>query len=178
MGRTTGPAFSPHPLILGHAAEQGSVCIPLLRTLGERGLIIRIGRGHLCTNLLPPTVQHRPQLGCFVRLTRTKSARAIYDELTDQANWHEVRSAMTHLGDKPVLVITTRPQPARAADDFVVGGVRWRQAQEALVGISQRSRLIHAETTEHDIQFYRPDQTIAAVSEMVLVVRTNRISPR
>jgi len=77
-------------------------------------------------------------------LTRTRNARAIYDKLTGQANWREVHSAMRQLGDKPVIVITTRPKSGEMSKDSVVGGARWRQAQEALVGISRRSRLILA----------------------------------
>lgn len=42
-------------------------------------------------------------------LTRTKSSRAIYDELAGQWNWLEVRRELRHQGDLPLVVVTTQP---------------------------------------------------------------------
>lgn len=109
-------------------------------------------------------------------LNRTKSARAIYEELTGEANWLAVRSAMKPLGDLPTVVITTRLDPVRAANtnDVFPGGPHWRETQEALLRISRRSRLVIAETTEHNIQFDEPKLIVDAVREMVESVRANR----
>jgi len=100
-------------------------------------------------------------------LNRTRTTRAIYDELTAQANWLQVRAAMRHLGDLPVTVMTTQLDPARATNGFRLGGPDWIKMQHALTNISHRSRFIVADTTEHDIQFHRPDQIVAAVREQV-----------
>ena len=100
-------------------------------------------------------------------LTRTKTARTIYEELTGQRDWLEVRGSLKHLGDLPVTVITTLPDPALADQKMGLGGLDWRRGQEALPGISRRSRFVVADTPEHNIQFYRPEQIVAAVRVMV-----------
>lgn len=107
-------------------------------------------------------------------LNRTQSTRTIYDELTGQANWLEVRAALRHLGDLPVTVITTQLDPARTTNGTGVGGPDWLKAQYALTNISHRSRLMVADTTAHDIQFHRPDQIVAAVREMLTALREPR----
>lgn len=114
----------------------------------------------------PPAREFR-----LAMLNRTKSARAIYDELTGQANWLQVRAALRPLGDLPVTVMTTQLDPARATNGAWVGGPDWLKAQHALTNISHQSRFIVADTTEHDIQFHRPDQIVSAVREMVASLR-------
>ncbi|MHB1306011.1 MAG: hypothetical protein ACYC23_02895, partial [Limisphaerales bacterium] len=104
-------------------------------------------------------------------LNRTKNTRAIYDELTGQANWLEVRAALRHLGDLPVAVMTTQPDPARTTNGTWVGSPDWLKTQYALTNISRRSRLVVAGTTEHDIQFHRPDQIVAAVRDLMTTRR-------
>jgi pimeloyl-ACP methyl ester carboxylesterase len=110
----------------------------------------------------PPAREFR-----LAMLNRTKSTRTIYDELTGQANWLQVRAALRHLGDLPVTVMTTQLDSARATNGTWVGGLDWLKAQYALTNLSHRSRLMVADTTEHDIQFHRPDQIVSAVREMV-----------
>lgn len=111
-------------------------------------------------------------------LNRTKSTRVIYEELTGQANWLRVRAALRHLADLPVTVITTQLDPVRATNGTWIGGSHWIETQHALTNLSRRSRLIVADTTEHDIQFHRPDQIVAAVRDMVeSLPRPDRPSP-
>lgn len=100
-------------------------------------------------------------------LQRTKNARTVYAELVDQANWRDVRAALRPLGDLPVTILATQLDPARATNGTWIGGPKWIQGQHALTNISRRSRLIVADTAEHDIQFHRPDQIVAAVREQV-----------
>lgn len=114
----------------------------------------------------PPAREFR-----LAMLNRTQSTHTIYDELTGQANWLEVRAARRHLGDLPVTVVTTQLDPARATNGTWIGGRDWLKAQYALTNISHRSRLIVADTTEHDIQFHRPDQIVGAVRDMVTTLR-------
>lgn len=90
-------------------------------------------------------------------LGRTKTTRTMYAELTDQANWREVRAAMRHLGNLPVTILATQLDSARATNGAWIGGPDWIKAQHALTDISHRSRLLVADTTEHDIQFHCPD---------------------
>lgn len=118
----------------------------------------------------PPAHEFR-----LAMLNRTKSTRTIYDELTGQANWLQVRAALRHLGDLPVTVITTQLDSARATNGTWVGGPDWLKAQYALTNISHRSRLIVADTAEHDIQFHRPDQIVSAAREMVERQRAGQI---
>ena len=114
----------------------------------------------------PPAREFR-----LAMLNRSKSARAIYDELTGQANWLEVRAALRHLGDLPVTVMTTQPDPARPTSAPWVGSPDWLKTQYALTNISRRSRLVVADTTAHDIQFHRPEQIVAAVGELMATRR-------
>lgn len=107
-------------------------------------------------------------------LNRTKSTRAIYGELTGQANWLEVRAALRHLGDLPVTVMTTQPDPAWTPNGTWVGSPDWLKTQYALTNISRRSRFVVADTTKHEIQFHRPDQIVAAVREMLTTLRELR----
>ncbi|MFN0069487.1 MAG: alpha/beta hydrolase [Limisphaerales bacterium] len=117
----------------------------------------------------PPAREFR-----LAMLNRTRSTHAIYDELTGQANWLEVRAALRHLGDLPVTVVTTQQDSARATNGSWIGGPGWIEAQHVLTNISHRSRLVVAGTTEHDIQFHRPDQIVAAVREMLTTLRETR----
>ena len=100
-------------------------------------------------------------------LRRTKTTRAMYAELTDQANWREVRAEMRHLGDLPVTILATQLDSARSTNGAWIGGPDWIKAQHALTNISHQSRLLLADTTEHDIQFHCPDQIVATVREQV-----------
>jgi len=67
----------------------------------------------------------------------------------------------------PTVVIATRLDPARTTSGTWVGGPDWLETQYALTNISRRSSLVIADTTEHDIQFHRPGQIVAAVREMM-----------
>jgi triacylglycerol esterase/lipase EstA (alpha/beta hydrolase family) len=61
--------------------------------------------------------------------------------------------------------------PARTTNGTWVGSPHWLETQYALTNISSRSSLLVADTTEHDIQFHRPDQIVAAVREMMITLR-------
>ena len=69
--------------------------------------------------------------------------------------------------EQVVAITDVVPDPARATNGFRLGGPDWIKMQHALTNISHRSRFIVADTTEHDIQFHRPDQIVAAVREQV-----------
>jgi pimeloyl-ACP methyl ester carboxylesterase len=154
-------------------AEMGG-SVPLLYTVLNR--LAFLGPQRLVTpGIIREPVDDPPARAFRVAmLNRTPSARAIYDELTGQANWLEVVAALRHLGDMPVAVITAQLDPARATNGTWIGGPSWIKAQNALTNISHRSRLVVADTTEHDIQFHRPGQIVAAVREMLAALREPR----
>jgi pimeloyl-ACP methyl ester carboxylesterase len=100
-------------------------------------------------------------------LSRTKSAHAIYDELTGQQNWLTVRAGFKHLRDKPVIVISRRFEENQTNQDAAEFSREWTKDQQALLGISRNSKLLVAKTLEHNIQFSEPGLIVEAVRGMV-----------
>jgi pimeloyl-ACP methyl ester carboxylesterase len=108
-------------------------------------------------------------------LSRTKSAHVIYDELTGQSNWLSVRSAMKHLGNKPVVVISQLLEEADRVGEAGAGNRQWEKDQLALVGIANNSKRIIAKTKGHNIQFNEPELIVDSVRELVESVRTGQV---
>ncbi|MFO1512531.1 MAG: alpha/beta hydrolase [Verrucomicrobiota bacterium] len=104
-------------------------------------------------------------------LSRTKSAQAIYDELTGESNWLSVRSALKPLGEKPVVVISQLIEEADCVGEAGAGNLQWEQGQKALLGISKNCRRIIAKTKGHNIQFNEPAVIVDSVHELVKAVR-------
>jgi pimeloyl-ACP methyl ester carboxylesterase len=117
----------------------------------------------------PPALEFRRAM-----LSRTKSAQVIYDELTGQSNWLNVRSATKHLGDKPVVVISRLIEEADCVGDAGEGNRQWLKDQEALLGISKNSRRIIAKTQDHNIQFSEPNLIVDTVRGMVESMRSGQ----
>jgi hypothetical protein len=111
-------------------------------------------------------------------LSRTKSIHAIYDELTGESNWLEVRSAMRPLGYLPLTVISRRIVDAPSTNPSGLTDQDWLKGQRALPGISSNSTFIMAQTDIHDIQFREPGLIIDAVRREVESVRAKRVHER
>ena len=107
-------------------------------------------------------------------LSRTKSVHFIYDELAGQANWLEVRSAITPLGAMPVAVISRRIEERTSANETGLTDQDWLRGQKALPEISSNSTFVMAQTDIHDIQFHEPELIVNAVRRMVESVRAKQ----
>ena len=110
--------------------------------------------------------------------SRAKSIQAIYDELSAEANWLEVRTALRPLGNLPVTVISRHIAESPATNSLLLTDQDWLRGQKALPGISSHSTLVVAHTGVHDIQFQEPELIVNAVRQMVESVRTNRLETR
>ena len=111
-------------------------------------------------------------------LSRTKSIHAICDELSGEANWLEVRSALKPLGNLPLTVVSRRIVDAPSTNTPGLTDQDWLRGQRALPGISSNSTFIMAQTDIHDIQFHEPGLIIDAVRREVELAREKRVQER
>jgi hypothetical protein len=108
-------------------------------------------------------------------LARTKSIRAICDELEGETNWLEVRSRLRPLGNLPVTVISRHIVEKPATNSPGLTDQDWLRGQKALPQISSNSTFIMAHTEIHDLQFHEPELILNAVREMVESVRAKQV---
>ena len=106
-------------------------------------------------------------------LTRTNSAHTVYDEMTGQTNWQTTRSALKHLGNKPLVVISRRIEEADFAGEEGQQNRHWLEEQKALVNISNKSKRIVTESKSHFLQYHEPKLIVDSVREMVESVRAS-----
>lgn len=102
-------------------------------------------------------------------LSRTVSSRTVYEEWTGMSNWVSVRAAFRHLGEIPVTVISRRIAESSTGDKQAAQQREWAESQRALLKISDRSRLIIANTDNHCIQYHDPKTIVQAVREMTRI---------
>lgn len=106
-------------------------------------------------------------------LSRTATAQTVYEELSGQTNWLEVRSLLRPIGDKPLLVMARRgPDGTNSPDPRVAAEIAWQRQQLALQDLSSRTRWVTASTTAHELQFHDQALLIDEVRRLVDLLRS------
>ena len=105
----------------------------------------------------------------FLFQGESKAAEANISEIRSYVESNaQLRAGAGSLGDKP-LVVLMRGKPI--ADPMYWSA--WQAAQQTMLGLSTRSKLVVAQQSGHVIQLEQPELVIAAVSQTIDTIRSD-----
>ena len=128
------------------------------------GVLCRFGVAEVCLPIMYPSVVDEPNLNKlrFALKSRNQYFDTVRQEVEGLANWRAVRDEMRHLGDTPVMVLTT-PGGEVMGEWFV-------KSREALYSISDDLERIEVQCG-HYVNAERPDAVVDAVRSVVRRVK-------